>query len=128
MKRASLFLLILIVIFSSSFIRKEKSLEQNEKGFKIIGFVKGFKNRTRIFLEYNSITDSTFIINGRFKFSGAIDEKTKKVLIRTTNNQDYNYFWLENSIITFKAEKGKFRYSEISGSETQIEQNQFNKI
>ncbi len=107
------FLLFTVVTLATSYSQKQK-----EK-FEIIGKLDGFSDSTSIFLDDK---DSTFIINNQFHFIGSLNENVKKALIRTANFSDYKYFWLENSVITFKAEKGKFRDAIIIGSETQTEQ------
>jgi peroxiredoxin len=107
--------LLAIVIASPSFAQNKKS------GFEIFGTVAGFKDSTLIFLGDN---DSAFLINNQFHFAGSLKEEARKVLIRTANFKDYKFFWLENSVILFKADKGRFREAVITGSNTQNEQNE----
>ena len=114
-----LFLLLLAVLIStSSFAQKGK--------FEIKGKLSGFADSTIIYLD-NLTTpspvhiDSTLVINNQFQFNGSIKE-VMRVMLRTINFSDYKYFWLENTAIEFKAEKGKFRGAIITGSETQNEQ------
>lgn len=45
------------------------------------------------------------------------------MIIRTKNYSDYKFLWIENSAITFKGEKGKFKDAYIIGSRTQDDQN-----
>ena len=94
-----------------------------QKGFTISGFVTGFADSTRLYLDVASgsgkAIDSTYIINGQFHFEGVIKQAAEKVLIKTKNLSDYKFFWLENNAIWFKAEKGKFRTAVITGSGTQ---------
>lgn len=109
------FLLLTIAIPASSF-------GQNQK-FEIAGTLTGFADSTSIFLDD---LDSTIIINNQFHFVGFLKENVKNVILRTNNYSDYKFFWLENSTISFKAEKGKFREAIIIGSNTQNMQNQLN--
>ena len=91
------------------------------KKFKITGHLYGFADSTLIFLNDD---DSTFVINNQFHFIGSLKENVKQALVRTANFSDYKFFWLENSLITFTAEKGKFRDAIITGSKTEEEQNE----
>lgn len=89
--------------------------QTQERFFKIIGDVSGFADSTKIYLN-NS--DSTFIINGKFNFSGCVDDK-EIMTLHTKGYADYNMLWIENSIIRFHAEKGDFRNAKITGSAIQ---------
>ena len=108
------FLLLSFVVSATSYSQKQK-----EK-FEIKGTLTGFADSTLIFLDD---IDSTFIINNQFHLRGSSKENVKQTLLRTSNFSDYKFFWLENSMITFKAEKGKFRDAIILGSKTQNQQN-----
>ncbi|MEP6948892.1 MAG: DUF4369 domain-containing protein [Ginsengibacter sp.] len=116
------FLLLLIIFIPTS------SFAQIQKGkFEIKGMLSGFADSTLIYLDNLATSspshiDSTLIINNQFHFRGSIKEEVMRVMLRTTNFSDYKYFWLENTTIKFKAEKGKFRDAIIVGSRTQNEQ------
>ncbi|MEJ7681933.1 MAG: TlpA disulfide reductase family protein [Segetibacter sp.] len=97
--------------------------------FEITGILSGFADSTLIYLDDVPTSspvhiDSTLVINNQFHFSGSIKGEVSNVILRTKTFSDYKFFWLENSAITFKAEKGKFRQATIIGSGTQNEQNQ----
>ena len=116
-------LLLTIAIATSSFAQTQK-----EK-FEITGRLSGFPDSTLIYLykinlHQADLIDSAFVINNQFYFNGSLKEHTIEVSIETKGH-NYKYFWLENSIITFSAEKGKFKDAIITGSKTQDEQNQF---
>lgn len=118
-------LLLLITISISSF-----SQLQNEK-FEIIGNVSGFPDSTYIKLYdfstgSNVFMDSAQIINGYFTFKGAISngKDYQRVGLITSAFKIIKTFWLENTIIHFKAEKGKFNDAIITGSSMQDEDNQ----
>lgn len=125
-------LLLLTVSFSTS------SFAQIHKGeFKIIGKAFGFPDSTVIYLYKNyvhqtDLIDSTFIINNAFQFDGSLDEPVINayIIIETNvaNFNTYKYFWIENSTITFTAQKENFRNAVITGSKTQDEQNQFDSV
>ena len=117
------FYLMAVAVLALSLTNKSENLKE----FKIIGSTIGFPDSTQIFLDDASgfsfiHMDSAYIINGKFKFSGSIKNRVLKVVIRTYDFSDVRYFWLENSLITIKGEKGKFRQAFISGSKAQIDQ------
>ena len=112
----TIYLLILTGVISSS------AYSQGiKKGYKLTGQLSGFADSTLIFLGDN---DSTFIINNQFQFGGSSDQSAKQIVLHTKGFSDYKFLWLENSSMTFKAEKGKFREATILGSKTQHEQDQ----
>jgi len=118
-------LLTIILIFSSSF--------RNFKAYKIIGIAQGFSDSTLLYLD--NITDgsfkhidSTFIINEKFTFKGVLKEKIVKTSIRTPDFENRCYVWLENSIIHFNGEKGKFKDAIIKGSKSQDDQYRLNAL
>jgi len=114
MNKIPFILMITVAIATTSFAQR-----QNKK-FEIVGKLSGFVDSTLIYLDD---MDSTLIINNQFHFTGSIKENVKYVLLRTSNFINYMFFWLENSTITFKAEKGKLKEAIIIGSKTQNEQN-----
>lgn len=119
-------LFILLLTFSA-LIALVISRNIKPKGFQIIGSTTGLADSTLIFLEDASTssllkTDSTFIIDGKFSFSGSLKENVSQVILRTRDFSDYKFLWIENSIITFRGERGKFRQATITGSLTQNDQ------
>lgn len=119
MQKVYFFLLIAVAIQYAS------ATAQTQPGkFRIKGEATGFADSTAIYLEDLSSSspvaiDSAVIINNQFSFSGVNKKGIVQVILNTKNFGDYKYFWLENSTITFKAEKGKFREAVITGSKTQ---------
>lgn len=100
------------------------------KGYKIIGTVTGFADNTKIYLD--DITDgtfkhidSTYILAGKFQFTGKIKEKVVRAAIRLADINYRAYLWLENETIYFTAQKEKFREASVKGSKTQDEANKF---
>ena len=118
----TLSLLLLVILFPVS------CFSQAQKGhFEINGNLSGFTDSTIFYLDDLSTSspthiDSTLLINNRFSFSGALTNNILQVIIRTTDYSNYKFLWLENTVMTFKAEKGKFREARVTGSETQTEQ------
>jgi thiol-disulfide isomerase/thioredoxin len=124
MKKATCYLLV-ILFLSSAF--------KNLKEYKIIGVAKGFTDSTLLYLDdltdgsFRHI-DSTYIIKEEFTFKGILKQRSVQVAIRTKDLEDRCYFWLENSIINFDAEKGKFREAFVAGSKTQDENTKLKKF
>lgn len=100
--------------------------------YEIIGSVKGVIDKTILYLEFadenGKIIDSTSVVQGKFIFKGKLKSKAVNAIIRTRNFSDYIFFWLENATITFNAEKGNFRESNITGSKTQEQQDGLNRL
>ncbi|MFM9950696.1 MAG: redoxin domain-containing protein [Saprospiraceae bacterium] len=121
--------IILIYILA---LTLNEAFGQEEGKFTIIGNIKGLSDKAILYLEYTDeeekLIDSTSIINGEFLFNGKLKSKAVNALIRTSNFTYYKFFWLENSIVTFNAEKEKFIDAQITGSNTQIEQDKLNKV
>jgi peroxiredoxin len=107
------------------------SFGQNSNSYVINGTAKGLADKTVLYLEYidenKKVTDSALVQNQKFIFTGQLLSKSVNVLLRTSNFDNYNFFWLESSNITFEGEKGKFREAAIIGSATQNEQDRLNK-
>jgi peroxiredoxin len=121
------FTFILVSVLTTSFI------QENKNEYRIVGTASGLEDNTVLYLEYKSSEgnkglDSAYIIDEKFSFTGELKLKVVNALIRTRNFSDYRFFWLENSVISFKAEKGKFQDAIIRGSETQNEENELNAI
>lgn len=99
--------------------------------FEIIGNLTGYADSTRIYLYENKThdafrIDSAYIIHNQFHFAGSLKEPVINVSLEVKGfPNDYKFFWLENSVITFTAEKGKLRKAIIKGSKTQDEEIQF---
>lgn len=115
----SLFVLLLCTFFPT-----------NEKGFTLNGSISGFADGTKLYLEdvtsgMGQMMDSTEVKNGQFQFKGQLPEGVRKVWVRTKDFSDYKSFWLENAVIQFQAQKGKFRQAEIKGSATHSTESQF---
>lgn len=113
-----------IFFFTIAQLNCNSNFKNASQSFLLKGSLSDFKDSTLLFLERDSTLDSSFIINGKFTFKGHLKESIEKVLLRTKDSKTYKFFWLENSVVTFKAEKSKFRDAIISGSKTQDEQNQ----
>lgn len=119
-----LFLFILIALAASSSLIDNPVLK-NYSGYKIIGTATGLRDNTWLYLENSEsmkVIDSAIVINGRFKFTGRIKGSVLRVMIGTKDLSDYKFFWLENDLINFTGEKGKFRTASVTGSKTENDQ------
>lgn len=101
-----------------------------DKGFTLNGSLSGFPDGTKLYLEdvtsgMGQMMDSSQVQSGQFQFKGQLPEGVRKVWVRTKDFSDYKSFWLENAVIQFQAQKGKFRQAEIKGSATHLSESQF---
>ena len=64
--------------------------------------------------------DSALIIKGEFELKGSLKEPGSAIL-KVPSTGDYKAFWIENSEITFSAEKNNIKSAKITGSKTQVE-------
>lgn len=128
---------ILLLIEKTSFSQVSNKLSfqpKSKKEISITGFAHGFKDSTWLYLEdittSRKIIDSALVINERFYFFSKklLAENPKQYELRTKTYSDYKYFWMENKPVTFSGVKGKFRNSLISGSVTQILNEEFQRF
>ncbi len=103
------------------------SKSQNSGEYAIVCLATGYPDSTLFYLD--NITngafihmDSAYTMAGIFLFNGSLDVKVLHVVIRTRDFSDIRYLWLENSAISVKGDKGKFREAVVEGSKTQREQ------
>lgn len=112
------FLITLSLVFVSC-DNSEKMHTSNS--FKIIGNVKDIPDSVVVILKTNNIVfDSALVIKGEFELKGSLKEP-ESVMLKVPSTGDYKIFWIENSEITFRAEKNKFKSAKITGSKTQVE-------
>ncbi|MDN5211859.1 TlpA disulfide reductase family protein [Fulvivirgaceae bacterium BMA12] len=114
MKRIGLITLMLLPLISCN-------PDKNQERFEVNGIAKNIPDSTVVTISTNNkIIDSTIVLNEKFHFSGSVEKPTNVYLI-VKNSRDYKSFWLENKVISFEGEKGKFMDSKITGSKTQLE-------
>lgn len=123
--------LLLLAIGISSMVHGQKK----GGGFEIIGEVKGFRDSTVIKLwdfstGSNVYMDSAIILNGKFSFRGSITtgKSYQQVGLISSDFRNIRTFWLENKVIHFKAELGKFQESVITGSAMQEEADELKSL
>ena len=108
----------LIIIVLSIFTSCQNN--HSADGFLINGVVRNIPDSTTvvIYLDMDTILDSTIIINEKFQIKGNIERPTR-VMLRIKSTKDSRMFWLENNKIDIIGEKGNMRNSKIVGSKTQ---------
>jgi thiol-disulfide isomerase/thioredoxin len=97
--------------------------------YAIVGLATGYPDSTVFYLDNISNgafihMDSAYTMSGIFLFNGSLNVKVLHVVIRNSDFSDMRVFWLENTAISVKGEKGKFREAVVEGSKTQTEQDQ----
>jgi len=102
------------ILFFSCNTEKKESV-----GYTINGIAKGIADSTYIKLSADNIAlDSVLILNEKFTFKGEVDSP-KKVYVMVVGSRDFSSFWLENTVIDFKATAGAFMDAQIQGSDIQ---------
>mgnify|MGYP005811975709 CR=1 FL=1 len=95
---------------------------QSVDGFQINGVARGMSDSTLLYLEIfrdGKAVDSSYVVNEHFSFSGKVHGHTEYALLATKPKTDYRFVWLENRAMTFNGEKGSFRKSVLTGSDTE---------
>lgn len=87
--------------------------------------VSGIKNGAWAYLLLdNNKIDSAQVIDSRFSFQGKVDHPTEFDLY-IANTRNHTGIWLEEGQISFKAEDGKFKEAQITGSASQKDSDRF---
>ncbi len=122
-----------IILFLAAILLLTKMFAQTKvSSYKIEGKVKGFSDGTMLYL--NDATgilkqiDSALIHEGKFIFEGKLRGKYLNATISTTDFKDRVYFWIDNGLTNFSAEKGNFFNAVITGTKLQEEQNKLYKL
>ena len=90
--------------------------------YSINGVIRNMPDSTKVlmYLDMDTILDSTMVINGKFQFKGEIKRPTR-VVLRIESTRDSKTFWLENQKIDIIGEKGNMMNSIVVGSKTEEE-------
>jgi len=72
----------------------------------------------------NNKTDSAQVQDSKFSFQGEVDHPTQFDLY-IANTRNHTGIWLEEGQISFKAEDGKFKEAQITGSASQKDSDRF---
>ncbi|MDN5216932.1 TlpA disulfide reductase family protein [Fulvivirgaceae bacterium BMA12] len=110
--------LIIFTLLISTSCQKNDTTD----GYLINGVARNIPDSTAIlmYLDTNTILDSTIIVNETFQFKGKVERPTR-VMLRIKSTRDRRMFWLENHKIDITGEKGNLINGEIVGSITQKE-------
>ena len=99
-----------------------------QDGFTINGTISAASKQQAVFLIGDSIKDSTVAINGKFHFSGHLNNGPEQAMLQIYNANKTHVegylVWVENTKITFT---NNSRFGNIKGSKTQDEQEMLDK-
>lgn len=110
------FILILMTVASSC------QQHSSKNGYVVNGIARNIPDSTVVsmYLEADSILDSTTVINEKFLFEGKV-ERPRRAILGIESSKGVRRFWLENNIIDITVEEGDMSNSKIIGSKTQQE-------
>lgn len=95
--------------------------EPEQQGYTLTGTLQNIPDSTLVILDVaEDHLDSTMVMDGKFRFSGKVEDPSSAILI-LPEFSNHLYLWVENSEIELYAESGKFEDAVISGSLTQKE-------
>lgn len=118
-------------IITALFLIIQQSNAQEK--FILEGYVKGYEGKIKLIInkilsnhEADMVNEQViYMIDGRFKFEGNVDEPTKysiRISLENLDNVDPRtweqaaFVWIENKNMLLTGEKGNFRYSHVIGS------------
>lgn len=100
---------------------------QHETGpeFSMTGKTNGLENGTMIYLDNADsqsidLIDSTAVKNNSFVFHTKLSNSPLHVVIRTNDDHNYRFLWLENNSMTFDASESNFENASVTGSKEEI--------
>ncbi len=116
---------ILILLICIAFACKPKTKDEITHKYTIEGKLTNIKDSTMLLLnssKLNKVIDSTYIINGKFKFTGNVTQPEQFMLTtkfdpKNPNFFKYVFFWLENTKLNLEGDFNNFKYAKINGSE-----------
>lgn len=82
-----------------------QNAKEDLNSFEINALINNVEDNTIVFIRYDSIIDSTFIRNGKFKFIGNVSNPTRGILY-LKEGLISDGFWIENTKIDVNAIKG----------------------
>lgn len=124
-------LLLLLATVAALYLPAQKN--SNSHRFKITGVCTGFTDSTMLYLSdladntYKDI-DSTLIRNGKFSFTGTLNEKIERFGIHTKGFKDRVTFWIDDTETTIITEKDKFRAATIIGAKAQAQNRELDSL
>ena len=119
--------------FFIMFVATSVCSQNSSSGYEIRGKVAGFPDSTMLYFFKNKIHDavkfdSALIINNEFHFEGSLEDEAMQVILQTRRGDNYKFFWLENSVITFSSTSANLNTAVIKGSKTQDEKLHFDSV
>jgi len=89
------------------------------------GKTKGLENGTMVYMENADsqnvdIIDSTQVQNNAFEFKTKLLSVPSHVVIKTNDDSNYRFLWLENNSMLFDASKNDFENAIVTGSKEEI--------
>lgn len=120
-KLKSLSILFVLLISSGSAIAQT---------FNITGTTSGIADGTWLYLRTSKpekTLDSTKVLDNKFSLKGKTDEKISRMMLYTSKYKNYVSFWAEENT-RLELKNGSFKKGIITGSKTQIENEQLSKM
>jgi peroxiredoxin len=95
--------------------------DKSETKFSLSGRTNELENGTMVYLDNadsqsTDLIDSTEIRNNSFVFKTKLPNSPLHVVVRTNNDSNYRFLWLENSPMTFDASQNSFENAIVTGS------------
>ncbi len=103
-----------LILFTSCHINRKNNI----KGFIITGHIIGAPDSTTVIISNEHYRDSTILLNGRFSFSGKVDEP-RKAILQLAKTTESKLIWLENTQITVNGSYDDMPYAKVTGGENQ---------
>jgi len=104
------------------------------KGYRIFGNVIGFADSTRLYLSYPaadgifSHIDSTYVVHGRFVFTGEIKMEFVRAMVGTKDFTNSKSFWLENMDFLFNSQNQNLGNAIVRSAGMQKDENELDSL
>ncbi|MFV0531368.1 MAG: DUF4369 domain-containing protein [Flavobacteriales bacterium] len=98
--------------------------QKQDADFSLTGKTNGLEDGTVIYLENADsqaidLIDSTKVEDNSFVFKTKLSNSPLHVFIRTNNDSNYRFLWVENTTMTFDASQTDFENATVTGSEAE---------
>ncbi|WP_340065836.1 TlpA disulfide reductase family protein [Ascidiimonas aurantiaca] len=113
------------VIYGLLILLITSCVDKTEAEFSMSGKTNGLENGTMIYLDNADsqtidLIDSTQVKNNTFVFNTKLSTSPLQVVIRTSDNSNYRFLWLENNPMIFDASQNNFENAIVTGSKEEI--------